>query len=324
MKISLVIRCYNEEQHIGRLLDGVLQQTAKDVEIIVVDSGSTDETRSIASSYPVKLVTIRPEDFSFGRSLNVGCQQATGSIIVIVSAHVYPTYDDWLEQLVSPFADHRVALVYGKQRGNKITKFSEDRILHKWFPDESNLDQDHPFCNNANAAIRRSLWEELKYDEELTGLEDTDWAKRAMRLDYKISYAANTEVVHVHNEPPKGIYNRYRREAIALKRIFPEEHFGLWDFGRLFLANLVGDYRHAFSDGVLWRNLSGIFSFRLMQFWGTYRGFARQDPVTTQLKRTFYYPNRPSDSRAEAIEDEAHRRIEYPDSLADQPRDGDQ
>ncbi|MCZ7627103.1 MAG: glycosyltransferase [Candidatus Methylomirabilis sp.] len=63
---SLVIRCFNEEAHIGRLLTGIMAQTLKDVEIIVVDSGSTDATLSIASQYPVKILTITPEQFSFG------------------------------------------------------------------------------------------------------------------------------------------------------------------------------------------------------------------------------------------------------------------
>ncbi|NEO00616.1 MAG: glycosyltransferase, partial [Moorea sp. SIO3I7] len=47
-EISIIIRCYNEEEHIGRLLSGIMQQTIQDVEIIVVDSGSTDATPSIA------------------------------------------------------------------------------------------------------------------------------------------------------------------------------------------------------------------------------------------------------------------------------------
>ena len=87
-KVSIVIRCYNEEQHIGRLLSGLIQQTVEELEIIVVDSGSTDSTVAIASCYPIKLVSIKPEDFSFGRSLNLGCQAATGEFIVIASAHV--------------------------------------------------------------------------------------------------------------------------------------------------------------------------------------------------------------------------------------------
>ena len=122
---SIVIRCYNEEQHIGRLLSGIMQQSVKDVDIIVVDSGSTDATVPIASRYPVKILSITPEEFTFGRALNLGCSAARGEFIVIASAHVYPVFDDWLEQLLKPFDDPSVALVYGKQRGGDTTKYSE-------------------------------------------------------------------------------------------------------------------------------------------------------------------------------------------------------
>ena len=54
MSVSIVIRCYNEEKYIGRLLQGIMQQSVDDVEIIVVDSGSTDGTLSIVADYPVK------------------------------------------------------------------------------------------------------------------------------------------------------------------------------------------------------------------------------------------------------------------------------
>jgi len=311
MSISLVIRCFNEERNIGRLLDGIQQQTADDVEIIVVDSGSTDSTLSIVSRFPVTLLSILPEDFSFGRSLNIGCRAATRDFIVIASAHVYPTYREWLERLVAPFHDPKVAVVYGKQRGNETTKFSEHQVLAKWFPDESNLCQENPFCNNANAAIRRSLWQQRRYDETLTGLEDLDWAQWTSEQGNNVAYVADAEVVHVHDESLKQIYNRYCREALALKRIAPEESFNLWDFARLLGANLASDCRHAWRERVLWRNLLGIFGFRSMQFWGTYRGFSQRGPVTSQLKQTFYYPksrtNFPSKSRGT----EGQRPVQY-------------
>jgi glycosyltransferase involved in cell wall biosynthesis len=289
-RCSVIIRCYNEEQHIGRLLSGLMQQTVNDIEIIVVDSGSTDATVAIASRYPIKLVTIRPEDFSFGRSLNLGCQHATGEFLVMASAHVYPVYQDWLEQLLKPFDDPAVGLSYGKQRGNEVTQYSEHQIFATWFPEESSADQQHPFCNNANAAVRRMLWEQLPYDESLTGLEDLDWARRAIQLGYRIAYSAEAEIIHVHEETPQRIFNRYRREAIALKQIFPQEHFNLWDFVRLFVSNTISDYYHALHDGVLSANLVSVAVFRFMQFWGTYRGFARRGVLTSQLKQTFYYP----------------------------------
>jgi cellulose synthase/poly-beta-1,6-N-acetylglucosamine synthase-like glycosyltransferase len=100
----------------------------------------------------VRILSIRPEQFSFGRSLNLGCSAASGEFIVIASAHVYPVYKDWLEQLLAPFVDPDVALVYGRQRGNEQTKYSEQQIFVRWFPAQSCPRQEHPFCNNANAA----------------------------------------------------------------------------------------------------------------------------------------------------------------------------
>ncbi|MHB0976061.1 MAG: glycosyltransferase family 2 protein [Candidatus Aquicultorales bacterium] len=287
---SVVIRCFNEEEHIGKLLSGLLQQTAKDIEIIVVDSGSTDATVSIASQFPIKLIQISPEEFSFGRALNIGCEAATGDSIVLASAHVYPVYDTWIEHLVAPLSDPKVGIVYGKQRGNEKTRFSEHQIFARWFPDTSVKHQDHPFCNNANAAVKRTVWEQIRYNEELTGLEDLDWAKRAMDAGFRVSYAQDAVVVHIHSETPRRILNRYRREAIALKQILPHEKFSFFDFTRLSFANIVSDYYHALKGRTLSKTLIEIPVFRLMQFWGTYRGFAQRGPVSGQLRERFYYP----------------------------------
>lgn len=287
---SLVIRAYNEEGHIGRLLEGVLQQTLKEVEIILVDSGSTDATVAIANRYPVRVLHIKPDEFTFGRSLNLGISQANSENIVIASAHIYPVYPDWLEHLLTPFNDPAVALTYGKQRGNASTKFSEHQIFARWYPEGSFKRLDHPFCNNANAAIRRSLWEQHPYDETLSGLEDLAWGRWAMDQGHSIAYVAEAEVIHVHEETPRGIYNRYKREAMAFKQIFPEESFHLVDFLRLVITNIASDLWHATRQRSLENSLTSILWFRWMQFWGTYQGYRQSGPLTWQLRKTFYYP----------------------------------
>jgi glycosyltransferase involved in cell wall biosynthesis len=289
MNCSIVIRAYNEEKHIRRLLEGIRRQTLEDVEIILVDSGSTDQTVSIAEGFGARIIRIASSEFTFGRSLNLGIQAATRDVIVIASAHVYPVYQDWLESLLHPFEDERVALTYGKQRGPDSANFSEKQIFHQWYPDISTPRQETAFCNNANAAIRKSLWEKNPYDETLTGLEDLAWAKWAKEQGYGIAYLTEAEVVHVHNETPRGVFNRYRREAMAFKRIYPESHFNIYDFIRLTTMNILSDLWHAARERVLWKNLVPILWFRFMQFHGTRMGYRESGLLTPQLRETFYY-----------------------------------
>jgi rhamnosyltransferase len=286
---SIVIRAYNEEKHIGRLLEGIKQQTVRDVDVILVDSGSTDSTVTIAQAHGAQIVRIPAAEFTFGRSLNHGIKAAKRELVVIASAHVYPVYPDWLEALLSPFQDERVALTYGKQRGPEFAKFSEQQIFHQWYPDTGNFKQETAFCNNANAAIRKSLWLQNPYDETLTGLEDLAWAKWAKDQGYMISYIAEAEIIHVHNETPQGVYNRYRREAMALRKIYPEAHFNFYDFLRLTMTNILSDLWHAVREGVLFKNISSIFWFRFMQFHGTRMGHRETSLITPQLRETFYY-----------------------------------
>ena len=287
---SVIIRCFNEERHIGRLLSGLMRQGRAPEQIIVVDSGSTDATLAIASRFPVEIETIQPERFSFGRSLNIGCASATQEVLVFASAHVYPVYDNWLEELTAPLLDPEVALSYGRQLGDERTTYSEKRVMARWFPSTSIARQDHPFCNNANAAVRRSVWESQPYDEDLTGLEDLDWAKRAMEHGQAIAYVPSAPVVHAHEESWSQVVNRYRREAIAHKRIYQEQRMNAFDTIRLAVGNIASDYVHAARDGVLARNLGSIPWFRAAQFLGTYRGFGQRGHASAVLRRHFYYP----------------------------------
>jgi rhamnosyltransferase len=257
-----------------------------------------------AESFGARIVRIPSAEFTFGRSLNLGIRAATRDLIVIASAHVYPVYPDWIESLLRPFEDKNIALTYGKQRGPETAQFSEQQIYHQWYPDISKPKQATAFCNNANAAIRKSLWERNPYDETLTGLEDLAWAKWAKEQGYDIGYVAEAEIIHVHNETPQGVFNRYRREGMAFKQIYPEAHFSLYDFGRLMAMNVLSDLWHAAREGVLWKNISSIIQFRLMQFHGTRMGYRESGLLTPQLRETFYY------ARERKSKDSAQRDIE--------------
>jgi glycosyltransferase involved in cell wall biosynthesis len=292
MTCSIIIRAFNEEAHLGKLLDGIQrQETTHAVEIILVDSGSTDNTVRIAERRGVRVLHIRPEEFSFGRALNLGCRHATGDVLLFASAHVYPVYTNWIERMLVPFSDPTVALSYGRQIGNERSKFSEQRLFATWFPHQSNPDQRIPFCNNANAAIRRSVWESLPYDETLTGLEDLHWATTALQRGHKLAYEADAVIVHVHDETPRKVFNRYFREAMAFRRIHPHARFSFGDFLYLATTNVLSDWVAARREGVFWQRAAEIAWFRVLQFWGTYRGYRAVGSLDRTLRERFYYPN---------------------------------
>ena len=306
--VSAVIRAYNEAKHIGRLLEGLEQQTLKPDEVILVDSGSTDETVAIARAAGCTVIHIPKSEFSFGRALNMGCGAASGEILLFASAHVYPVYNTHVEHITNAFNREGVAITYGRQVGDERTKFSESRVMLKWFPNQNIWDQGHPFSNNANAAVLKSVWEEAPYNETLTGLEDLDFAQRAIARGHKISYVADAPVVHVHEESWSVIRNRYRREAIAYSHIVEGSKMSLPTAARLAITNVAGDYKGALRAGRIRGNILSIPLFRTAQFLGAWQGFRAPDYVSTELLQRFYYP---SESQAAHLAPEPGRKIRY-------------
>lgn len=311
MTVTAVIRAYNEGAHLGRLLHGLEKQTRPVDEVVLVDSGSDDDTVAIAERHGCRIVPIAKSEFTFGRSLNYGCEAAKGDLLLLVSAHVYPIYDTFVEHLVAAFDSPHTAIAYGRQVGDHRTAFSETRVMQKWFPETSIRNQPHPFCNNANAMVRRSVWEELRYNERLTGLEDLDLAKRALERGMRLDYVAEAPVRHVHEEDWQTTRNRYRREAIAYKRIMHEAQFTPGGAVLLAAANIASDYYHAARERKLAGNFASIPKFRVAQFLGAVEGF-RTANVSQSLLRRFYYP---TDTSRPQRTDQIGETIDYDDHV---------
>ena len=292
LKVSVVVRTYNEARHLPDLLKGIRSQIASgiDVEIVLVDSGSTDETLSIADRFQCLIEHIRKEEFSFGRSLNIGCKAATGDILVIVSGHCIPANQNWLANIVAPLATGQAALVYGRQIGDDSSRFSECMIFDKYFPATSKLPQSGFYCNNANSALLRSAWEQNPFDEDLSGLEDMHLAKRLTKQGMKIGYVADAVVYHLHQENWSRIKNRFEREAIALQHIMPEVHISMLDFVRYTISSVFYDAVSAFKIGSFFRYLPEIVAYRIAQYWGSYRGNHYHRQMSRERKELYFFP----------------------------------
>jgi len=287
---SIVIRTLNEADHLGALFDSIERQRVQPDEVVVVDSGSTDETVAIAESRGAHIVHIPPGDFTFGRALNWGCDAAKGDLLVFVSAHIYALADTWLENLLEPFDDSRVGLSYGGQTGDYRSNFAEVQLLRRWFPEDgATADQQNPFCNNANCAVRRGLWEAAPYDETLPGLEDMAFARELRAAGHRIAYVPSARIAHVHEERTHQTFNRYRREAIAYKDIFGATGMSLTNAMALALASITSDTRAAVRSRKV-RSIPSAASFRVAQFAGAWAGHRDDPSESRQIIRRMYYP----------------------------------
>lgn len=292
MLASIVIRTYNEERYLNELLQAISKQKhdVVDREVVIIDSGSTDATLEIAESHNCRITHIKMSEFTFGKSLNMGCDFANGDLLVFVSGHCIPASDSWLDELCKPMVEGLVDYSYGRQVGRDTTKYSEDRHFEKWFPEYSKIPQEGFFCNNANAGVTRSAWELFKFNEELTGLEDMYLAKLLVESGKKVGYVASAPVYHIHDETWKQVKIRYEREAYALQRIMPEVHFSFSDFVRFLISGVMTDSAAAIRDKVFLSKIGEIVFFRFFHYWGTYRGNHEHRMLSTKMKKQYFYP----------------------------------
>ena len=122
-----------------------------------------------------------------------------------------------LEQFIRPLTDGIAGYSYGRQVGRDTTKFSEEELFYKYFPEVSEVPQSGFFCNNANAAISRKVWAQYRFDEQITGLEDMELAKRFVGSGGAIAYIAEAAVYHIHNESWRQTRRRYEREPLLCR-----------------------------------------------------------------------------------------------------------
>ena len=300
-RVSIIFRALNEEKWFDEALKACKRQKCDgiDLEIILVDSGSTDRTLEIAEAHGCRIVHIKKSDFTFGRSLNYGCEAATGDFLVFISAHCIPKHEYWLTNLVRPLQDGVCDYAYGRQFGHDVTRFSEHQVFAQYYPETDKMPQEGFFVNNANSALRREVWEKHRFDEAVTGLEDMVLGKAIRKEGGAIAYIADAPVYHIHEETLSQTRRRYYREALTLRGIMPEVQLHFIDFLRYFAAGVFHDFAEAVGARKFWSVAPEILAFRLMQYWGAYLGHNENRVLSRAQKESYYYP-RPKKAKNDA------------------------
>lgn len=212
--VSIVIRIRNEAAALEKLFQALRVQTLQPLEVVVVDNDSTDGSREVALKHGAKLVDIPKSQFTYGRALNYGIRECTAKYIVLLSAHALPLGREFLEKVIAPFFDPRVAAT----RCMLVSKFHElenwmEPSVLEWPVDVFNLVEKGPIASGC--AIRKDLWDQVPFDEKLEAVEDKFWAGELLKKGYVV---VRSEAMYLHTRRRRllegvRIMNRERLEV---------------------------------------------------------------------------------------------------------------
>lgn len=207
--VDVVIRCRNCAEDLKACLQALASQCLPagcQLVAFVVDNESTDDSPNVARSFGAKVIHLPAGKFSWGGALNLGIAAGGGDLVILLSADAWPANEHWLSRMLIPFLDKEVAVVYGRQIPKRNAPIDERLRLARDFGDVSaaytqrdiEVAHDIPIISNSCAAIRRSVWVSLPYDETVAACEDRVWAAGVLSKGYKIYYQASACVYHSH------------------------------------------------------------------------------------------------------------------------------
>ena len=288
--ISVIIRTLNEINFLPCLIQSIRDQEIENalVKVVIVDSGSTDGTLEYARLKADRVVTIEKSKFTFGRSINLGISSVISKYTVLISGHCIPVDKFWLENLLQPMRDNGASAAYGRQIAPNSGRYSESRIFNVQYPISDTFPDLDPKFNNANSAFKSDLGAEFKFNEDLPGLEDLDFAFRLIESGHTIAYVSSAQVVHHHSESWQRIQKRFERESRALSLIRPLANPSLYAIFRGFYLSCSRDLRSLNCKGLL-REFKSILFYRSAQFIGIFRGANKTSEMTTSELDGYFF-----------------------------------
>lgn len=213
LPVSIVIRSLNEEIPLQRLFAILKKQHYEaDMELVVVDNESHDNTAKIAIVAGAKVVNIPRDEFSYPHSMNIGVAAATHDVVVLIVAHAFPFSNNWLAAGMEHFKDSQVAGVYAnvipydgasqEELDFYMPNYVDAKKRGSYTVDKGSMG----VLGATNCIIRKSLWEQHNFDEKYgLGGEDGEWASWALSEGYTIINDYQFSVKHSHSFRDGGL-----------------------------------------------------------------------------------------------------------------------
>lgn len=229
--ISIVLPVKDGGDALNRCLLALREQEiSEDVEVVVVDSGSTDGSKELAESFGARVYEIPPATFNHGETRNVGASLANGDILVFTVDDALPADHHWLARLVAPLReDNDLIGSYSRQvarpgapphqRYYVDFRFGpEPRDQRASSPDE--LTVQTTLFSNVASAIRAPLLDRYPFPDDIVIAEDLEWCSRVLLAGYGIRYVPESVVQHSHDYSLVALVKRYFDQGAAAKRSF--------------------------------------------------------------------------------------------------------
>jgi len=229
--ISVIIPVKNGGDGLRRCLEGIAAQRAGEpIEILVADSGSTDDSRQVARSLGAEVLEVDSPSFLHGATRNLAASRARGDVLVFTTQDAYPENERWLEQLCASLrADELVAGVYGRQIPHDDAAPPEQFFLDFLYGPEprdqrvaavADLSMRTTLFSNVNSAMHRRLWEKFPFADDLYFQEDQDWSRRVLLAGYTIRYEPGAAVRHSHTYTLRTAFRRFFDTGASAERGF--------------------------------------------------------------------------------------------------------
>ena len=275
--VSLVMRSFNEGWAIGDTLRMVREQDYQGtIELIVIDSGSTDGSIDIIRSFnPAQLVQIQSSEYVPGKVLNDGLSRSENEWVVFLNADDTPRDKSWLKELLRVAAS---ALVPGtafsrqvpRQNCTGVHAHDYDRCFG---PDRESRNWPH-FFSMVSCVVHRPTWEKMPFREDLQYAEDHEWSLRLKAAGCAVDYAESSIAIHSHNYTTKQSFKRAYGDSKASAATAKSRHEATLIHTVLFgwMKDVLRDYKWFSKNGIR-KQIFHAASIRAGQRIGRYRGF---------------------------------------------------
>ena len=284
--VTVAILTFNGDRYLERILTRIAgQDFAGTVEVLVLDSGSTDETLTIVGRHEgVRLHEIPNSEFGHGRTRNLAAQLAQGRIVAFLTHDAVPADAHWLRELVSPFDEfagiegvvgrqiarpdcvpllkyeiRRVFSTQGPEFGTTVSYRTDafDREPHYWLP--------AAFYSDVNSAVRAQFLRDVIPYRDVDYAEDQLFGRDMLDAGHRKAYAARGAVEHSNDLTYREYKKRIFDEIVGLRAsgaVVPPSPRWIRRFVRAVVldpVDIVQDRDYSFGRKIYWLAVNPFF-----------------------------------------------------------------